>query len=425
MVIAYQNASNTPDTPAATEGSVDFTTDPYTVTAPTGWFITADDTHKITDDTWCTIKAFYYKKNSDGNNAYAADNNTRVWSDPVKSSEAKVSLTKEELDLVVGKISVTANEIKTVVGNYVLDADYISTVAKQTTTVTDFYSMVAGHVNIQSLDYKVIADKITEVTGVKDTVIMNAAGDIVAEVKANTDGLLEALAKNIVLKAKDDGNGEGSYIQLLAESASGQVAAQLSVGTNSEGASFISAVADKINIKGVLQTQDIYIGGNENSYFASDGSGYVANKNIKWDKDGNVVVKGKFQQSYGSVELTSLNSYGTNGSIIIDATESLYTIHNIENYCVTSGMVGIVMLSGYQLGATVKLIVQNINNNTHVLLGSTEGKSFKYLKKNDSLFTSVDTSSSSAVTGIALNDGYYELVAIGDDTWMLIVGYGA
>lgn len=447
VVIAYQNKSTTPSTPAATEGSVDFTKDPYTVTPPSGWFITEDDTNKITDDTWCTIKAFYYKEDSDGNNAYAADNNTRAWSDPVKSSEAKVSLSKAELDLVVGKMSITANEIKTAVGTWVMDAEYIKTVAEKISTTTDFYSLVAGKINIQSLDYNLIATNIITVSdGIIDTITTNAAGEIVTEIKQDKDGLLGLFAEKVVLKATNQGNGKGSYIQLLAESASGQVAAQLCVGTNAEGSSFIKAVAKEVNILGLLKTQDISIG-NGKSYFYADGSGWIANKNIRWDTDGNLTIKGEgvIGDVIKDISLTADNGYGykittdtegtkTTTMVTIDATEgySLYNITNTKGGTSTAtdstamaASIGFIFIEGCSLGKRIKLIVNNTATVGSVLMGSNEGATFVYTSKAGDKFKTIQGGTSGALNGIQLYDGYYELVGIGEKKWMLAVGYGS
>lgn len=225
----------------------------------------------------------------------------------MKSSEAKVSLSKAELDLVVGKMSISANEIKTAVGNWVMDADYITTVAKRITTETDIATTVAGKINIQSLDYNLIASNIVTLSDTLiDNIVTNASGEIVAEIKADKDGLLGLFAENVVIAATKAGNGEGSYIQLLAESAAGQVAAQLSVGTNSEGASFIKAVAKEVDIIGTLKTQDIYINGGM-SWFGAQGNGYVANHELSWDEKGNVEI-GNSTGDY------SANKFYTNGS---------------------------------------------------------------------------------------------------------------
>lgn len=447
VVIAYQNKSTTPSTPSATEGNVDFTKDPYTVTPPSGWFITEDDTNKITDDTWCTIKAFYYKEDSDGNNAYAADNNTRAWSDPVKSSEAKVSLSKAELDLVVGKMSITANEIKTAVGNWVMDAEYIKTVAKSISTTTDFYSLVAGNINIQSLNYNLIASNIVTLSdGIIDNITQNAAGEIVTEIKQDKDGFLGLFATNFVASVKQDGTGKDSAISLIAQNVSGQVAAQLSVGTNDEGASFIEAVADKVNILGLLKTKDITVG-NDTSHFKADGSGDVASGNIKWDTAGNLAIKGEgvIGDVIKDISLTADNGYGykvttdTEGNktetyVTIDVTEgySLYNITNTKGGTSTAtdsttmaAYMGLIFIEGCSLGKRIKLIVSNTATVGSVLMGSTEGATFVYTSKAGDKFKTVQGGTSGALNGIQLYDGYYELVGIGEKKWLLAVGYSS
>lgn len=438
VVIAYQNNTATPTAPKATEGSVDFTTDPYTVTAPSGWFVEEDDDHKITNDTWCTIKKFQYKKNDDGTNAYATSNNSVEWSTPEKVSEATLSLSKKELDLVVGKMSVTANELETAVQNWMVTVDNVSLVAKKVQITADNVSLVAGSIVTQCKTDTTLADTIISNSQYKAEFTENAAGAIVTAITQDKDGLLKAFAENVVFQAKNAGNGKGSYIQLLAESASGQVAAQLSVGTNAEGAGFIKAVAQEIDLFGLLKTNTIWVGGKvegsdkdyeASSCFCTDGSGFVANGNIYWDKKGTLLLKGKAMHALETIEITSITS-NVDAIPVINATTTPYTMHYIKNSIPASSSSAIVnyailFISGYEVGAVVKLIVQNVNSNTQILLGSDEGKLFKYMYKNGTSFKDVNTSSSSAINGIALSDGYYELVAIGDDTWCLAVGYGS
>lgn len=359
VVMCYQNSSSTPATPSASDGSVDFTQDPYVVTPPSGWKLGDDESITITDDTWVTIKAFYYKADDSGTNIYEAENNTRTWSDPVHHKDAVVTLSKEELDLVVGKMSITANEIKAAAKKVVIEVKTLDEIATHITSKSDFYSQVAGEINIQALNYKAIADNITIVGSQSfNTLIQSTTGEVIAGLKADKDGMMEAFAQNLILKAKEDANSDskGSVVQLLAEKTSGEVAAQLAVGINTKtGKSYIKEIADNIdvtsekykltvanaikgnfatyiaepgvvstivgsinddgtgtglisqikqtpslidliakniNIEGTLTTKDIYIGGKKNSVFNADGSGYVANKNISWDKEGNTTIKG-------------------------------------------------------------------------------------------------------------------------------------
>lgn len=440
VVIAYQNSTTTPTAPKATEGSVDFTTDPYTVTAPSGWFVEEDDDHKITDDTWCIIKKFQYKKNDDGTNAYATSNNSIEWSTPEKVSEATLSLSKKELDLVVGKMSVTANELETAVDSWMVTADNTSLVAKKVQITADNVSLVAGAIVTQCKTDTTLADTIISNSQYRSDFTTNAAGAIVTAITQDKDGLLKAFAENVVLQAKNAGNGEGSYIQLLAESASGLVASQLSVGTNAEGEGFIKAVAQKIDLFGLLKTNTIWVGGKvegsdkdyeASSCFCTDGSGFVANGNIYWDKEGTLLLKGKSMHAIETIEITSIPT-SIDKIPVINASTTIYTMHYIKNSIPASSSSAIVMnsflfISGYEVGAVVKLIVYNENTGTQVLLGSNEGKNFKYMYKNGTSFKNVNTSSSSIseLNGIMMTDGYYELVAIGNDTWCLTSGYSS
>ena len=105
----------------------------------------------------------------------------------------------------------------------------------------------------------------------------------------------------------------------------------MSVGTNSEGASFIKAVADKIEIFGLLKTKDITVG-NGASHFYADGSGDVASGSIKWDTEGNLAIKGDIQVNSFCPIVKNLIFSESQTSIDLDLSSPCYFYEIIDPY---------------------------------------------------------------------------------------------
>lgn len=246
VVMCYQNNNSQPTAPESTEGSVNFTTKPYTVTPPSGWKLGDDDSITITDDTWVTIKAFYYKADDNGANIYETENSTRIWSTPVKHKDAMLSLSKEELDLVVGKMSITSNEIKTAVSNFLLEGDNLETMAHKLSFSTNSLKIIGGAVQLDADKLEVVANKIVENSNYRQEATFNAAGELVSAIKQDETGLMTMFSKNFVNVVKEDEKGEGGIIQLMVENSKGEVVAEIMTGKNDKG-SYIKQLADNID----------------------------------------------------------------------------------------------------------------------------------------------------------------------------------
>lgn len=577
VVMCYQNSNSQPTAPISTEGSVNFTTKPYTVTPPSGWKLGDDESITITDDTWVTIKAFYYKADDNGANIYETENSTRIWSTPVKHKDAMLSLSKEELDLVVGKMSITSNEIKAAVSNFLLEGDNLETVARSLSFSTDSLKIIGGAVQLDADKLEVVANKIVENSNYRQEATFNAAGELVSAIKQDETGLMTMFSKNFVNVVKEDEKGEGGIIQLMVENSKGEVVAEIMTGKNDKG-SYIKQLADNIDtsanstitqtvqsavnntvsniiqgddyIKKMVQNLDtgaiagqlikedmitqwvtgpnglvsqitnspdcinmIVSGPNgdgegglatklhltsdqaaliaqninfesENfktvvknnmetvvegtlseklnkwiveadtidlianefntrtliinkgaSEFNSDGSGYVANKNISWDRDGNLILKGEgvigdvirnitldVSNNYGQ-----FTTYGDKNTVIINALEnySLYNISNTKNKTSSSDPsqdallnIGYVVIKGCKRGKKIKLVVINTHKKGHVIVIFDKEATITYTSIKGGTYEVVD-----GTKGVTLSDGYYELVGIEDNKWILSIGY--
>ena len=90
-------------------------------------------------------------------------------------------------------------------------------------------------------------------------------------------------------------------------------------------------VANKVDIVGSLNTTDLTINGGK-SRFNADGSGYVANQNINWDKDGNLNLKGNIEANCLKYNIEELRPTVNNATITLNPNKdkcSMYLIiHN-------------------------------------------------------------------------------------------------
>lgn len=239
VAVIYQESSSQPATPASTEGSVDFNKAPYEFTPPTGW--STDASLTVNADTWCSIKAFY--QTADG----SYDNSTTEWSTPVKANLTKLILTEAEMNIIAGKISVTSNDVETAFDTWINNTRNLETVAEKVTETTDFYSLTAGQL-VTNSDFQLnVAKELITVSNYKDDVVQNASGEIVAEIKADSDGMLTEIAKNVVIAAKADKDNKDGLIMLVAKDVTDNIKSEIEVGTDDSGNGFIKAIANSID----------------------------------------------------------------------------------------------------------------------------------------------------------------------------------
>lgn len=487
VAVIYKQSDEQPNTPSASAGIVHFDTTPYTFDPPIGW--STDTALAVNDDTWCSIKVFYQT----ADNSY--DNSATEWSTPVKANLTKLTLTEAEMDMIAGRISVTSNDVETAFDTWINNTRNLETVAEKVTETTDFYSLTAGQL-VTNSDFQLnVAKELITVSNYKDDVVQNASGEIVAEIKADSDGMLTEIAKNVVIEAKADKDNKDGLIMLVAKDVTDNIKSEIEVGTDDSGNGFIKAIANsidfnsnafnsivtnatngkvtaimqtedtislikkaandtandtatslilgddyikmvasKVDIAGSLNTIDLTINGNK-SRFNADGSGYVANQNISWDKDGNVTINGKVNQSIKELTITKENGtviQDTSKSTeqrksampIVDAT-SHYSFYKIIADREDSGTLLAMLVSHHYVGATIRFSITSKATKCKIFLMNDEGKTFIYKTLESSSYSesTIDTGGTLAWNTIVLSDGYYELVAINENQWMLTIGY--
>lgn len=389
---------------------------------------------------------------------------------------AKEIVAKTDIyEVVAGQYIVNADFIENVANKVISVANFKQDVIQdasgkavvQITADKDgLYSAIANNIVQEA-----IADKDNK-GGIIYLVAKDAANYITAEILAGTDengkGFVKAIANNIDINSDN-------FKSIVANAVNGQVsaimqdndkiamliknAAEEKVSGLIVGDQFINLIAPKVDVSGKLSSKDLTINGgasqfnrdgrgyvangnfkwDENgnvsihkdaSQFKADGSGQVANGNISWDPDGNVSIKGKVVENTKQIELTLLNSsataYNNNSSNIafMDATDP-YTFYTILNTRDKPNLLSLLYIQGHSLGATIKFTVTNYTEGNKVILCSPENKDFRF--KTDSSSSYIEKtydSTTSGISGIVLGDGFYELVAISNDKWMLTVGYG-
>lgn len=343
VVVAYKKdaSSEGPATPSSSEGNVNFTTNPYTVTPPYGWSL--DRTMAVNDNVWCTIKVFYQTSKND------YDNNSTPWSKPVKANLANVTLTEDQMQLIANHIEVDSNEIETNFDKWIAQGSNIQMIADKIAETADIYTVTAGQYVVNADFIEQVANKAISTSNFKQDVIMDASGKIVAQITADDSGLYSTIANNIVQEAIKDKDNKGGIIYLVSKDVTDNIKSEIEVGTDDSGNGFIKAIANNIDfnsnafnsivtnatngkvtaimqnddtislikkaandtatslivddnyikmvaaqvdIAGSLNTIDLTINGGK-SKFNADGSGWVANKNIQWDKDGNTDLNGR------------------------------------------------------------------------------------------------------------------------------------
>lgn len=322
VVVAYKKdtSSEGPDTPSSSDGSVDFTTSPYTVTPPNGWSL--DRTMAVNDNVWCTIKVFHQTSKND------YDNSSTPWSKPVKANLANINLTADQMQLIADHIEVDSNEIETAFGTWIAQGSNIQMIANKIAETADIYTVTAGQYVVNADFIEQVANKAISASNFKQDVIMDASGKIVAQITADDSGLYSTIANNIVQEAIKDKDNEGGIIYLVAKDVTDNIKSEIEVGTDDSGNGFIKAIANnidfnsnsfksivtnatngkvtaimqsddyikmianKVDIVGSLNTTDLTINGGK-SRFNADGSGYVANQNINWNSNGDINFIGR------------------------------------------------------------------------------------------------------------------------------------
>ena len=443
VVVAYKKdtSSEGPATPSSSDGSVDFTTSPYTITPPNGWSL--DRTMAVNDNVWCTIKVFHQTSKND------YDNSSTPWSEPVKANLANINLTADQMQLIADHIEVDSNEIETNFDKWIAQGSNIQMIANKIAETADIYTVTAGQYVVNADFIEQVANKAISASNFKQDVIMDASGKIVAQITADDSGLYSTIANNIVQEAIKDKDNEGGIIYLVAKDVTDNIKSEIEVGTDDSGNGFIKAiannidfnsnafnsivtnatngkvtaimqdadtislikkaandtatslimgddfikatansidfnsnafnsivtnatngkvtaimqsddtialinnkvtslimgdnyikmVANKVDIVGSLNTTDLTINGGK-SRFNADGSGYVANQNINWDKDGNLNLKGNIEANYFKYNIEELRPIVNNATITLDPIRdkcSMYLIiHNKDTYSALS-----------------------------------------------------------------------------------------
>lgn len=481
VVVAYKTdtSSEGPATPSSSDGNVDFTASPYIITPPKGWSL--DRTMAINDNVWCTIKVFHQTSNND------YDNSSTPWSKPVKANLANVTLTDDQFHLIANLVKVDATDITTNFDRWIAQGSNIQMIANKIAETADIYTVTAGKYTVNADFISQVANKAISASNFKQDVIKDASGKIVAQVTADESGLYSTIANNIVQEAVADKDNKGGIIYLVAKNVTNNIKSEIEVGTDDSGNGFIKAIANSIdfnsnafnsivtnatsgkvttimqtddtislikkaandtatslimgddyikmvaaqvNIAGSLNTIDLTINGSK-SKFNADGSGYVANGNVSWNEDGNVSIKGKIIENTKQIELTPLNRLITdNDNIVfsnlafIDATDP-YTFYSVLNTRDKPNLLMPLLIKGYSLGATIRFTISNYTEGNKVVLCNLEEKEFRYKVTSSSNYTEkVFDSGTDSLRCIILGDGFYELVAIGNNKWMLTVGYG-
>lgn len=408
VVVAYKKdtSSGGPATPSSNDGSVNFTTSPYTVTPPNGWSL--DRTMAVNDNVWCTIKVFHQTSKND------YDNNSTPWSKPVKANLANINLTADQMQLIANHIEVDSNEIETNFDKWIAQGSNIQMIANKIAETADIYTVTAGQYVVNADFIEQVANKAISVSNFKQDVIMDASGKIVAQITADDSGLYSTIANNIVQEAIKDKDNEGGIIYLVAKDVTDNIKSEIEVGTDDSGNGFIKAIANnidfnsnafksivtnatngkvtaimqtedtialikkaandtatslimgdnyikmvasKVDIAGSLNTIDLTINGGK-SKFNADGSGYVANKNINWDKDGNLNLKGNIEANYLKYNIEELKPTVNNATITLDPIRdkcSMYLIIRNEDTQTALNTAKFMLPDNLQPGASFKI----------------------------------------------------------------------
>lgn len=292
VAIVYKNSTTTPSTPVG--GSYDFNSKSFT--PPDGWYINEDV--PVNAETWCSIRAFY------------SDNTETEWSTPAKAAQKKVELTAAELKTIAGQIEITANELDYMVDHITLNASDYEAIAEKVQLTTDNLKVVADNINLSSTFYENVASR------------MELSADDLQVIASNVElsaENLKTIANNITLSATElsmiasnvnlsteDLTTIASKVKLSADELK-IIAGNTTVSITDEQ---MQIIADKVDVSGALSAKDLTINGGK-SYFAADGSGYVANQNIAWDSEGNL-TKFKYGNSdTGTVSINTSNSTTT------------------------------------------------------------------------------------------------------------------
>lgn len=417
VAVIYKQSAEQPNTPSASAGIVHFDTTPYTFDPPIGW--STDTALAVNDDTWCSIKAFYQT----ADNSY--DNSATEWSTPVKANLTKLTLTEAEMDMIAGRISVTSNDVETAFDTWINNTRNLETIAEKVTETTDFYSLTAGQL-VTNSDFQLnVAKELITVSNYKDDVVQNASGEIVAEIKADSDGMLTEIAKNVVIEAKADKDNKDGLIMLVAKDVTDNIKSEIEVGTDDSGNGFIKAIANsidfnsnsfksivtnatngkvtaimqdddtislikkaandkvtslimgddyikmvasKVDIVGSLNTIDLTINGGK-SRFNADGSGYVANQNISWDTDGNLNMLGKITAT--SLFLRTLNISGEKNYVI--KKDNLYVCYLINTLASNYNKTESITLPDARELDDIEISIIMVGHNGYIgLLGASE-----------------------------------------------------
>lgn len=85
----------------------------------------------------------------------------------------------------------------------------------------------------------------------------------------------------------------------------------------------IRMIANNVDVLGTLNTRDLTINGDK-SKFNADGSGQVANGNVSWDPEGNLILKGNIQADY--LKYTTKVLYPTTDN-------NIFTLDPIKDRC--------------------------------------------------------------------------------------------
>ena len=241
VVVAYKKdtSSEGPATPSSSDGNVNFTTSPYTITPPNGWSL--DRTMAVNDNVWCTIKVFHQTSKND------YDNSSTPWSKPVKANLANINLTADQVQLIADHIEVDSNEIETNFDKWIAQGSNIQMIANKIAETADIYTVTSGQYVVNADFIEQVANKAISASNFKQDVIMDASGKIVAQITADDSGLYSTIANNIVQEAIKDKDNEGGIIYLVAKDVTDNIKSEIEVGTDDSGNGFIKAIANSID----------------------------------------------------------------------------------------------------------------------------------------------------------------------------------
>lgn len=430
VVVAYKKDTSLegPATPSSSDGSVDFTTSPYTVTPPNGWSL--DRTMAVNDNVWCTIKVFHQTSKNDYNNS------STPWSKPVKANLVNINLTADQMQLIADHIEVDSNEIETSFGNWIAQGSNIQMIANKIAETADIYTVTAGQYVVNADFIEQVANKAISASNFKQDVIMDASGKIVAQITADDSGLYSTIANNIVQEAIKDKDNEGGIIYLVAKDVTDNIKSEIEVGTDDSGNGFIKAIANnidfnsnafnsivtnatngkvsaimqspdyialiasKVDIAGSLNTIDLTINGGA-SYFGKDGNGHVANGNFEWDQTGNIKLNNNAAQfkTDGSGQVANGNvSWDKDGNVSINNKATVFKTDGsgyIANQNISWDKDGNLNLKGNIEANCFKYNIEELRptvNNATITLDPIRDKCSMYLIiHNDDTYSALST----------------------------------